>query len=395
MRPLETIRRRSRRSSGRGPGTDAERRAARWLAGELDGRPPPGPDRDVLVPAELGARARVARRAGARRQPGLGRVDPTVGAVLLAVALASIDRRRARRDLARTPTDPRAREPERRGQGTPARRLRSARRAERRAASDHHRQLRRRPDRPRLPRRGPRRPPPASNRATGGRGPGWLAWLAIAIACAAAIAIVRAHAARTSRPPSASSSSRRRWRSSSALALLLEVAGADYGPAAGDNGSGVAVAIALTRALARRPAPQPDRRARAPGRRRRRRDRTPAIPASPQARAQDAPTRSCSGSPPSGAGHVRPGGSATAGWFRSATRRSLCERSRARAPDATPAPRPRRHAGPAGARSPACRRSRSAASTSRGLAPRSHQRKRHRRTAIDEAALDRDRRASD
>ena len=66
-------RRRWPRSPGAAPGTDAERRAARWLAGELVAAGHARPDRAVLVPPELGARARLARRARARRQPRLGR----------------------------------------------------------------------------------------------------------------------------------------------------------------------------------------------------------------------------------------------------------------------------------------------------------------------------------
>ena len=88
MRPRETITALAA-FEGRGPGTDAERRAAQWLARELVRQPPASPDRDVLVPSELGARARVARRARARGQPGRRLSHPTIGVALLAVALVS------------------------------------------------------------------------------------------------------------------------------------------------------------------------------------------------------------------------------------------------------------------------------------------------------------------
>ena len=80
----------------------------------------------------------------------------------------------------------------------------------------------------------------------GGLGPGWLGWLAIALLWLLVIAILRrqgggvALAAAQLVPTVALVL---------ALAALLELAGAGYGPGAGDNGSGVAVALALARAL--------------------------------------------------------------------------------------------------------------------------------------------------
>ena len=159
MRPLETISGLAD-FTGRGPGTDAERRAARWLAGELVGQPPPpGPGRNFLVPAELGAGARLARRAGARGQPSRGwpsddRSDP-------ARRRADLDRgRRHRRHIARAPPDPRVREPERPRLdpgGRPHRPVRPHQLAGRHTNhnADRHRELRRRPDRPHLPRPAP------------------------------------------------------------------------------------------------------------------------------------------------------------------------------------------------------------------------------------------------
>jgi len=89
-------------------------------------------------------------------------------------------------------------------------------------------------------------------RITGGRAPGWLAWLALAITFELVIAGVRLTATHppaflgaVQLPPAVALVI--------GLALLLEAAGAGYGPGAGDNGTGVAAAIAVTRALAADP----------------------------------------------------------------------------------------------------------------------------------------------
>jgi peptidase M28-like protein len=84
--------------------------------------------------------------------------------------------------------------------------------------------------------------------AAGGRlTPGWLGWLVIALAWLLAVAVLR-HGGATGLPigiaqlvPTAALVI--------ALALLLELAGAPFGPAAGDNGAGAAIALALVRAL--------------------------------------------------------------------------------------------------------------------------------------------------
>jgi hypothetical protein len=84
--------------------------------------------------------------------------------------------------------------------------------------------------------------------AGGGRlTPGWLGWLALTMVWLLAVALVR-HNGTAGTPigvvqliPTAALVL--------ALALLLEVAAAPVGPAAGDNGSGAAVAISLVRAL--------------------------------------------------------------------------------------------------------------------------------------------------
>lgn len=91
-------------------------------------------------------------------------------------------------------------------------------------------------------------------RLTGGRAPGWLAWLMIAFAWVLATAIVRdADGAGTAIDvvqliPTAALVF--------VLALLVELASAPYGPGAGDNASGVALAVALARALDVAPPPR-------------------------------------------------------------------------------------------------------------------------------------------
>ena len=84
-------------------------------------------------------------------------------------------------------------------------------------------------------------------RATGGRAPGWLAWLVLVLVWIAITAALRINGTSAHTVgllaviPSAALVL--------ALALLLEAAAAAPGPAAGDNGSGTAVAVALFTAL--------------------------------------------------------------------------------------------------------------------------------------------------
>ena len=84
-------------------------------------------------------------------------------------------------------------------------------------------------------------------RLTGPLSVGWVAWLAIAMLWLLAVAVAR-HGGSDGTPigvlqliPTAGLVL--------ALALLLELAGAPFGPAASDNGSGTGVAISLVRAL--------------------------------------------------------------------------------------------------------------------------------------------------
>jgi hypothetical protein len=84
-------------------------------------------------------------------------------------------------------------------------------------------------------------------RLTGNRLPGWLGWIAILLIWLLVIAVLRVEGSKGTAigavqliPTVALVL---------ALALLIELASSDYGPAAGDNGSGTAVALALTAAL--------------------------------------------------------------------------------------------------------------------------------------------------
>jgi hypothetical protein len=93
-------------------------------------------------------------------------------------------------------------------------------------------------------------------RLTGPLSPGWIGWLITAIAWLLAVAVVR-HGGTAGIPigvlqliPTAALVL--------ALALLLELSGAPFGPAAGDNGTGAGVAIALVRALDTAPPPRLD-----------------------------------------------------------------------------------------------------------------------------------------
>ena len=243
MRPIETTTALAA-FDGRGPGTDAERRAARWLAGELvSSRHRVRIETFWCRPNWALAHAWHVALALAGSLVSVG--DPIVGTVLLAVAFAST----VADELVGTSIGRRL-SPERASQNV----LAST------APADHDTQKRRlivtaNYDAGRtglIYRDAFRAAATRLNRATGGRGPGWLAWLATAITYELAIAVIRltethapAFLGAVQLPPAVALVL--------ALALLLEAAGAGYGPAAGDNGSGIAAAIALTQDLAADP----------------------------------------------------------------------------------------------------------------------------------------------
>ena len=242
MRPLETIRGLAA-FERRGPGTDAERRAARWLAGELMAQ-------RLRVRIETfwcrpnWAMAHAWHVALALVGSLLSPSNPTIGAILLAIALGSIvsdeitgfslGRRltpeHASQNVMATAALARS---DATGAETPL--IITANYDAGRTALVYRDTMRR-----------------AAVRLRNLAGPaalGWLAWLAIATAWLLTIAIVRtsAHGSSTALgliqlPPTVVLVL--------GLALLLEAAGAPYGPAANDNASGIAVATALINALA-------------------------------------------------------------------------------------------------------------------------------------------------
>jgi hypothetical protein len=267
MRPLETIRALAA-FERRGAGTGAERRAARWLAGELMAQ-----RHRVRIETfwcrPNWAMAHAWHVALALVGSLLSPSHPTIGAILLAIALVSI----AMDEL---------------GGISPGRRLTPEHASQnvvatsRGATTDSAGNTEApgatpvspvSPDSPDSPdtktrliitanydagrtalvfRDWLRRPAAYLSRVAGRAALGWLAWLSIAIAWLLAVAIVRTfiHHASTELgaiqlPPTVALLL--------GLALLLEAAAAPYGPAANDNASGTAVVVALTTAIATNP----------------------------------------------------------------------------------------------------------------------------------------------
>lgn len=226
---------------GRGPGTDAERRAARWLAGELVAK------RQRVRIETLWCRPNWALAhswhiALALAGSLISVSHATVGAVLLAIAListiadATIGISLGRRLTPEHASQNVVASPSGAEQSTTTTRLIITANYDAGRTGLIYRDAFRATVR-RL------------NRATGGAAPGWLAWLAIGIVWLLAIAIIRVTAHHPSNalgavqlPPTVALVI--------GLALLLDAAGAGYGPAAGDNGTGAAAAIELTRVLA-------------------------------------------------------------------------------------------------------------------------------------------------
>jgi hypothetical protein len=223
---------------GRGAGRDPERRAAVWLAGQLN-----GPERQAEVqtfwcrPQWPLAQAWHVALAIAGSLVAVGHAK--VGTALLLVAILSVIA-----DVALGISPGRRLTPERASQNVVARPSRgggaqvelivTANLDAGRSGVVHRNWLRR---------------PVARLRTglAGGRAPGWAAWLVLAMAWVLGIALARVRGAgggavsAAQLPPTIVLVV--------ALALLLELGSGAYTPGAGDNASGVAVAVALARAL--------------------------------------------------------------------------------------------------------------------------------------------------
>jgi Peptidase family M28 len=226
--------------TGRGPGTDAERRAARWLAGELVAT-----RHRVRIETfwcrPNWALAHAWHVALALAGSLVSVSDSVVGTALIAVALAST----VTDELLGTSIGRRL-TPERASQNVVAstsQQTTSIKSARLIVTANYD------AGRSGLIYRDAFRAVAARlSRATANRAPGWLAWLAIAITCELAVAVIRIADAH---PPATLGAVQLAPTVALVLvlALLLEAAGADYGPAAGDNATGVAAAMALAKDL--------------------------------------------------------------------------------------------------------------------------------------------------
>jgi hypothetical protein len=222
----------------RGPGTDAERRAAQALAGELRSS-----GRDVrLEPFWCRPNTALAHAwhaglglAGSLVSVGQPRVG---GALVLAALVSAIADDRTGISLGRRLT------PERASQNVVALPPEDghARRITLIITANYDAGATGLVYRDRI-----RNATAALKRLTTPRAPGWLGWLVIALVWLLAVAILRLEGSRgtvigaVQLIPTVALVL--------ALALLVDLASASPGPAAGDNGSGVAAAIAIARAL--------------------------------------------------------------------------------------------------------------------------------------------------
>jgi peptidase M28-like protein len=240
MRPLETIAMLAA-FERRGPGTDAERRAARRLAQELF-RAGHRVTTESFWCRPNWAFAHAWHVALALAGSLLSVTQPTVGAALLTAALLSVladgffgvspgrrltPERASQNVVARTPTD-RAPDPDR------TTLIVTANYDAGRTALVYRDPL--------------RRPAAWLRSALGPLALGWLAWLSVTIIWSLTVAVIRAD---ENHPPHSLGAVQLPPTVALvlALALLLEAAAAAYGPAANDNASGAAVAIALANAL--------------------------------------------------------------------------------------------------------------------------------------------------
>lgn len=221
----------------RGAGTDSERRAARWLAGETSAT-----DRDVLVEPfwcrPNWALAHAWHVALAIAGSLVSVPSPIAGGAMLIAALLCV-----LADVITGRSPGRRLIPERASQnvvavpapasGARTRLIITANYDAGRAGMAY--------------RDGFRRVSGALRRGTRGITPGWLGWLVIAIVWLLVIAVLREEGHRSQLigaiqlPPTVALVL--------GFALLLELATADWSPAAGDNATGVAVATELAHAL--------------------------------------------------------------------------------------------------------------------------------------------------
>jgi hypothetical protein len=229
------------RFGGRGAGSDAERRAANWLASELqaaglDARVEPFWCRPNWALTHLWHVALAL--AGSL----VAVSSPKVGGVLVVIALVSVvTDDLTGRSLGRRLSPERASQNVITGSnmagGRPVSLLLTANYDAGRTGLAYRTRA--------------RRAFVATNRRLGGAAPGWLGWITIAIVWLLAVAIARVGGARGSAisvlqlVPTVGLVL--------AVALLIELATSDRGPAANDNGSGVAAALALARALSTGP----------------------------------------------------------------------------------------------------------------------------------------------
>ncbi len=223
----------------RGAGTDAERRAANWLATELE-----HPSREVRLEPfwcrPNWALAHVWHLVLAIAGSLVSVTDAVVGLALLAIAFLSISAdalfgvsigRRLTYERASQNVLARAR-PRRDGSSPALRLLITANYDAGRTGMAYRENLRN---------------AALALRRAAPAGPGWLGWLCLAIAWLAVVAILRSGGHHSTAIGIA------QFVPTVLLVLvlagLIELATADYGPAANDNGSGAALALALVRAL--------------------------------------------------------------------------------------------------------------------------------------------------
>ncbi|HEY1510817.1 MAG TPA: M28 family peptidase [Solirubrobacteraceae bacterium] len=245
MRPTETV-------SGladfdrRGPGTDAERRAATWLA---DGLVKTGRDARIepFWCRPNWAVAHVWHIALAIAGSLIAIPSPTAGAVVVAIALIStladatvgispgrrLSPERASQNVVATP--PTASTQVR----SPVKLIVTANYDAGRAALAY---------RPAF-----RRPVAALRHAFAGRPPGWIAWETLAITWLLATSILRIDG--VSKQTVGAIQLIPDVGLLIGFALLIDLAGASWSPAAGDNASGVALAIAIAAAIDAAPPP--------------------------------------------------------------------------------------------------------------------------------------------